>query len=282
MTAFSDGRAWVVWEDGGRVLPAQATFDETVRSLEVRAALYDPVVGRFTRTDRLTTNAVHDGSPRLSGPSADDLVAVWISTSGSELLGSASQPNTVYAAWWNGSRWTGPEVVAEVAQPILRAELLYSGSDAYVVLSVDTDGNTGTVSDQEIALLRHTGGAWQPLRMLTTNSVVDGNPKLVRTPAGQMLLAWVQGDALIVDSDLDAPGPGYTWTNLYSTGFADFRLAQNDAGRLAIVWAQPSGYSSDLWALFYDPATATWGARRRSRPMPPRKGSTASACSARP
>jgi uncharacterized repeat protein (TIGR01451 family) len=189
---------------------------------------------------------------------------VWIANPANSLLGSAAAPNTVYAARWNGAAWSAPEAVAQVAHPILRSELLYDGTSGFLVMSVDTDDDTETDADQELALVRLVGGVWQPLEWLTSNTVADANPRIARGPSGAgTILAWVQGDSVKIAADFAVGSPVHSLSVPYSSNVADFRFTRSGDGRLALVWTQPSEFSSDLWGVFYDPATGTWGDKRQ-------------------
>jgi hypothetical protein len=52
-------------------------------------------------------------------------------------------------------------------------------------------------------------------------------------------------------------------TNEYSSNLADFKLATSSDGKLGILWAEPAEFSSDLWAMFYDPIHQVWGRPKR-------------------
>ncbi len=68
------------------------------------------------------------------------------------------------------------------------------------------------------------------------------------------------------------PSPGWRetsrWcqvlrTNEYSSNLADFTMAASGGGKRALLWAEPSENSSDLFGMFYDPAAQVWGAPKQ-------------------
>jgi len=79
---------------------------------------------------------------------------------------------------------------------------------------------------------------------------------------GVLRLVWLRGGSLM-DAPLgDITKPRTFYASEYSTNLADFQLAAAADGRLAVVWAEPGEFSSDLKAIFYDPQGDVWGEPR--------------------
>lgn len=103
------------------------------------------------------------------------------------------------------------------------------------------------------------------MTQLTTDTVVDDNPQLGFDPTGNLVLTWLKDSELSSSVNLDMNQRVVIRKDEsgYSSNLADFKLAQSSDGKLAIVWAEPSkDHSSDLHALFYNPAGNVWGGLR--------------------
>ena len=212
----------------------------------------------------MTTNGYLDRSPRLAGPSATNLLLVWVANTNNDLQGSAASPNQLWSATWNGSAWGAPQPFANVPYPLLKYDMTYDGTNAYVVMSLDAGNTLTNVNAHELFEVARQLGHWGNLQQLTTNQVPDDNPQLAIDPKGHIVLVWLQGNTLASVVDFNFANQRVASTNQYSSNLADFRLAADSDGRLAIVWAAPSPqYSSDLWAMLYDPNFEVWGTSRQ-------------------
>ncbi len=101
------------------------------------------------------------------------------------------------------------------------------------------------------------------MQQLTTNSLPNENPKLALDPSGNIVLVWLQGDQLSSVVNFDFEHQQIIISNEYSSNLGDFTLAKGGGGQLAVVYAESSDNSSDLWAIFYDPIFHTWGSPRQ-------------------
>ena len=182
----------------------------------------------------------------------------WISNESNDLRGSASAPNKLFYSIYNGTTWSSPQILAQVPYSILKYSLVYDGAKGCIVLSLDTDGNPQTVADHELYRLTYSSGVWGAMTKLTNDNLPDDNPSLALDPNGNVVLVWLKGNEL--SSSMNFFDRTVIFAEELSTNLADFKLTSTGGGKLAVVWAEPSDYNSDLKAIFYEPAFQSWGA----------------------
>ncbi|MBP6734358.1 MAG: thrombospondin type 3 repeat-containing protein [Chromatiaceae bacterium] len=100
------------------------------------------------------------------------------------------------------------------------------------------------------------------MQRLTNDAVVDDNPKLAFDGQGALRVVWLHGGSLVTAPLSDSATLRTIYVSEYSTNLGDFQLAAAADGRMAVVWAEPSEFSSDLTAIFYDPQGDAWGEPR--------------------
>ena len=93
---------------------------------------------------------------------------------------------------------------------------------------------------------------------MTTDSLVDENVKFLWTDTSSKVY-WLKDNALYATVPNSTGGTLVKTFDEFSSNLASFRIAMSLNGRIAVCWAEPSEYSSDIWASFYDPALAVWG-----------------------
>ena len=262
LLTFSDGSAMAAWEDVKTALPETASFNDLVDHLEVSTSFYDPKSNRWSPAVRMTTNSHLDRSPRLAGQSSDNALLVWTSNEQNDLAGSVSKPNTLWSAKWNGTAWTAAQSVASVPQGLLKYDLTYNGSKGTLILSLDSDSDRSTNEDHELYAIKYENGSWGNLTRLTNDNVTDDNPRLATDSKGNQILVWMKGDEIYSAANGDIDGRKLVARPGYSTNVADFKLAHTLEGRIALIWAESNAqFSSDVQALFYDPALDLWGSK---------------------
>ena len=256
---FSDGAAIAAWEDANKALADSAVLSDMIGSLEISATVFDPAAGRWGSGVRLTSNAYLDATPLLSGKSKSDVMLVWIANESGDLRGKAAAPNKIYFSKFDGQTWTTAALAASVSQPIFRYDLIYGEGQGYIVLSCDTDDEIKTINDRELYRLTYENGAWGPLTRLTQDAVVDDNPQLIQARNGAYLLVWTRSDGIYSSTNFDLNAKTLIVQDPYSTNLANVRISTSANGRVALTWPAPTTNSSDLMAVFYNPANQTWG-----------------------
>jgi hypothetical protein len=260
LRTFADGSAVVAWENGGTVLSTNAALTDIMTNLEIATAFYDPVAGAWQPMQQLTTNNYLDQSPRIAGPSESNLMLVWVANTKNDSEGSSANPNQLWFATRNGSTWSTPQTFASVPYPLLKYDMTYDGTNAYVMMSLDADNTLTNVNAHELFEMAYQNGSWGGLTQLTTNQVPNDHPQMAIDPYGNIVLVWLQGNTLSSVVNFNFANQQIVGTNQYSSNLGDFKLANSSDGRLAIVWAVPSPqYPSELYAMFYDPIFEVWG-----------------------
>ncbi|WP_298039578.1 tandem-95 repeat protein [uncultured Desulfuromonas sp.] len=266
-----DGSVMAVWEDLNTVIDNTTLpeLEDVTANMEISTSVYNPTTQTWGPEKTLTANSILDRTPQLAGSFAADLLLIWIANDQNDIQGSGVAPNTIMAAWWNGADWSAPEVVATVPNYIVKYDVVYDGTRADIVLTMDTDGNSATVEDHELFHLEY-GGAWNQMVQLTSDVLADDNPQLAFDPTGDVVMAWLRGNEVSGVTNFDFANRSVIRTDEYTTNLADFKLASNGTGQIALVWAEttqseiePDMPSSDIKTIFYDPILDVWGHPRQ-------------------
>jgi hypothetical protein len=263
LLALPDGSAFAAWEDEKQVFDDSATFEDMVKNLEIKVARYDAQNKQWQGVKKLTNNDYLDRSPKLAGVSENDVLLVWIANKGNDIRGGATAPNLLRFSKWNGASWSASQTAATVPYGLVKYDVVYDGTKAHVVMSVDTDNDAATIDDRELFLVPYAGGKWGAKKRLTWNKVADDNPHLGTDPNGDIVLCWLKGGGVVSTKNFAMGSPQTVLKSEYSSNLADFKLANSPAGNIALVWAEASEYSSDLHAMFYDPLFGIWGKPRQ-------------------
>ncbi|MBI4324891.1 MAG: carboxypeptidase regulatory-like domain-containing protein [Chloroflexi bacterium] len=260
LLVFGDSSALAAWESEKTVLPDTATFDDMKANLEIKAAFFNPATPQWQPARQFTTNSFLDRSPKIAGTAKDNVLLVWAANPAKDTTGSATNANQLWFTRWNGSGWSAPQTFATVADPLLKYDLAYDGTNAHLVMSLDSDGDLQTIGDHELFQLAYLNQSWGALERLTTDAVADDNPQLAVDPGGRFVLVWLRRneissvvDFVFAEREIVRQEPEY------SSNLADFTLGGAADGRLALVWTEPSQYSSDLRIMSYDPVFRLWG-----------------------
>jgi hypothetical protein len=257
---FSDGSVVVTWENEGMVLPTNADITDVTTNLEIATAFYDAMTGTWQPMQRLTTNNFLDRSPRIAGKSGTNLMLVWVSNTNNDLEGSATNVNQLWFSTWNGTTWSKPNAFVDVPYPLLKYDMIYDGTNAYIVMSLDSDNALTNVDAHELFEVTYQNGIWSGLQQLTSDSLPNDNPQMGIDPNGHVVLTWLKGGEVSSVVDFNFTNRHVVSTNQYSSNLGDFKLATGVNGQLALLWAAPSRqYSSDIWGMFYDPDFEVWG-----------------------
>ena len=256
--AFADDSALATWEDVKVVMKDTGTFEEMVQNMEVSVSQYQPDTKQWVETQRLTNNAYLDRSPKLAGTTNNTMV-IWISNRANDIVGSSAKPNQLWYSLWTTNGWSLPQRIADIPYGIIKYSVAYDGKHGTLVMSLDTDGDLGTIADRELFQITFTNGVWGSLNRLTNDSVVDDNPQLAIAPNGDIVLTWLKGGELSSVVNFAMATRTIISTDEYSSNLADFKLASSSDGKRSILWIEPSEYSSDIHGIFYDPVAKVWG-----------------------
>ena len=263
LLTFADGTAAVIWEDGNQPLSESAVFDDMLSNLEISVAFYNPLESSWTDVTCLTSNGFLDRSPRLSGPDKNTLAAVWISSPGNQTVADGENPDKIYCSFRDGTEWSAPFMALEISFPVVKYSVAYNGTDLHIVLCLDKDRDTSTIEDRDLYLISRNSGIWTGLVPLledtTEEPAIDGNPSIFYDKDGNPVLLWIRNGKILQAVNLNMENREIVYDGEeYSTNLADFEICLSDNGRVGITWAEPSEFSSDIWAIIYQPSEDTW------------------------
>jgi hypothetical protein len=275
--AFADGSAVAAWENERTMQPTNATLSDMVSNLEVSVAWYSPALKAWLPARNMTTNHFLDRSPKLSARNPDNVLLTWVSNPANDTDGSASAPNQIWSEQWNGAQWRTAQLAATVSNALVKYDLLYDGTNANLVLSLDTVGNSTNANGHELFRIVRQGGAWGALTQLTSDQTPDDSPQMAFDPQGNVVLTWLKGAELSSVVNFNMTNRQVVRTNEYSSNLADFKLASSGDGKLAVLWSEPSENDADLWMMLYDPIFHAWGAPKQLTHDPQAERSTTAA-----
>jgi hypothetical protein len=261
--AFSDGSAVAAWENEGTLQPDTAGLTDMETNLEVSVAWYNTSSKTWQPALQMTTNSFLDRSPKLAGRSPNNVLLTWVSNPANDVNGSSTSPNQIWSAQWNGSTWSAPQLAAIVSNALVKYDLAYDGTNANLVISLDTVDYSTNANGHELFRITYQGGVWGAPGQLTSDQAPDDNPQMSFDPQGSTVLTWLKGSELSSVLNFNMTSRSVVRTNDYSSNLADFKLASSGDGKLALLWSEPSENDADLFVMFYDPIFQTWGSPRQ-------------------
>ncbi|MGE3310528.1 MAG: CARDB domain-containing protein, partial [Limisphaerales bacterium] len=259
IVVFPNGDALAAWSNQRIVHPGAATYETMLAGMDIALARFDGTAKRWFPAVSLSAGNYLNVAPKISGTSPDDCLVVWLANPANDPVGNAARPNELWSARWNAGAWSEPIRIAVVPLPVFRLAVIFNGTRGDLVCSVDQDADVSTVADREIHRATWENGQWSGLVRLTTDTVPDDNPSLLADTDGKPLLVWLRDGELCAAPDLDPTRRVVILKTEYSSNLADFRVASGPGGRAAILWAEPSEESSDVWAVLRDPTAGVWG-----------------------
>lgn len=274
-----NGQAVALWERNKLSgLADDAPLDAAVvGAFEIAYAVYSPTGNTWSTPAFLTNNGHLDSAPALARSNDGRLMAMWLANQGNQLLGDAANPDTLYYALWDGTAWSVPTVAVSGLVNVFGWSHAYNDGAAALAFVRDMDGSLETPNDVELFSAAWDGSAWSSPTRLTNDSVIDMAPVVAYSPQGQPRLVWTKGGRLhLLQGNWQTATP-QTGVLDDSANLADFALAQDAAGRLAVVWPQLSEENSDLFYSVYDPPTGRWSERLQLTHDQPLEGGAAAA-----
>lgn len=244
-------------------------LEEMKSKMEIAVSRYDAVTGQWSVPENLTSNDRLDRSPLLVTANDGTAMLTWISNDQGSLIGTTEAPNDVHFATYNGVTWSSPADVALGVPSMLKTAMAYNGTEAVIVYSADTSGDTATPEDREIFAIVYDGGAWDAPVRVTDDAIPDDNPQVAYDVDGDLLLLWYHGGDIRMKTNPSLTGvitDAVTVVDLptsASMGAADFQLATGPTGEISLIWQDPSRDLVDMWSAAYDPALDVWAPRRR-------------------
>ncbi|MCM8758472.1 MAG: carboxypeptidase-like regulatory domain-containing protein, partial [Candidatus Omnitrophica bacterium] len=277
IVVFQDGSAAVVWENVKTQLPDDASFEEMKQNLEISISFYNPQTNTWSVPYNLTDNNYLDRSPKIRGADINNLMVIWISNTYNHITGNTQNPNTIYSIILNGSAWEAPEVVVNASsypnfkKPLIGHDFVYNRKYsptnffAIAYFCFDMDEDLSTINDRDIfsnEWHRQTFGGWRKTNIWdrTDDNLPD---RILKTffIADSVYVYFLKENTVYLSYGYLSSGtsPFYTFEGDYSSNIAGVQIVRSPSGRIAFVWTEPEEFSSDIFAVFYDPVSKKFG-----------------------
>ncbi|MBU1878029.1 MAG: hypothetical protein KJ734_03675, partial [Chloroflexi bacterium] len=241
------------------------TLDITyAQSLEIAYAT--TAGGVWSAPVLLTNNSLMDRAPRLARGATDGTVlALWETSAGHDVLGTATYPLTLTCATWNGAAWSAPAPAVGGLQDVVHVTVAaYSATQAALVYVVDADGILSTTTDTDLYYSTFDGTTWSgPTLIADGASLADTASALAYDSDGGRHLLWLRaGDLVWLKDSWDLGDVEVVRAGSTAGGWLGFALAPDDEGNLAVTWQTLDETGTNLAALVYDDAAGLWSADR--------------------
>ncbi len=258
------GRGVLLWERSTLSTGITPTLNITfAQSLEIQTCAWNG--SACIVPTALTNNALMDYAPQVAALSNGNVLALWQSGDGSDVMGTSDHPLTLTTALWNNAAasWGAPQTAITNLYDLTGvAFAAYSPTRAAVVYARDVDGDLLTPDDSELFASTYDGASWTAPTRVTSDTLPDSSPALAYDAAGALHLAWLRAGKLawLNDSwDIDAR---QTLQTASEGGFIGFQLLRAANGNLALVWQTLDGSGPNLAYRLYDATNADWSAPR--------------------
>jgi hypothetical protein len=207
----------------------------------------------------VTENAQLDLGAQVTAAADGSVFAAWQSSPSNNLVGDATQPNSLQVAQWSEAGWASSQA-AELNGTLWWQLAAQDSSHALVVADQDTDGDLATGADREIFAYSWDGSAWGA-QQLSDNDVADLGPHAAYNADGTLAISWLQGEqAMGLIGDLDTPAQAWMPETILSASFAQARLIGGANGTWHLVWPDMAEQQPELLHAAYDAASQSWAA----------------------
>lgn len=258
------GRSVIIWEHAALADGVTPVLDIAfAQSLEIHACAWNGSV--CIAPTALSNNALMDYAPQLAPLADGNLLALWQSSDGTDLLGTAAHPVTLYTAVWNHATatWSAPQVALAGLYDLLGvAFAAQTSSQAAVMLARDMDGDLLTPADSELFYSTFDGATWSAPVRLTNDAVADEAPRLAYDAAGRRQLVWRRNGALVWLNNTWAIGAVQTLGAATEGGALGSALVRATNGNLALVWTTLDAAGPALAYRVFDATANAWSARQ--------------------
>lgn len=266
IAAGRNGIYIAVWE-------SETTSGETLDKSDIGFAVYNSntdegfqLPGQVLTGSMLNSEESQDTSsdfvPRIATDHNNRWIVVWrsvdVDSEGMEVvrLKSATSSN-------NGRDWSEPVIIASDVHPDAEPVVASNEAGYWVVVWSDLnpaedlpdDDTTGTL-DIFAAWSDDQGLTWSapaPIRADANDNVPDLRPRVIRTPAGEFLVAWTRiiGDTQhLMFSRASEPdtwtNEGFLLTNVRSADIYDLSLATDARNNILAMWGTSVGTDREI------------------------------------
>jgi hypothetical protein len=239
--------AIAVWERNKVVQSESSEFNaDYANAFELAYAVWDG--SSWSAPISLTNDNALDHAPVLVRGNDGILLLIWRQNAAGELVGTATNPDTLLYALWDGVAWSAPNVLLNNADGVLQVAATRHDADTMaIVYSRDADGDLDTDEDQELYLLTWSGSTWGSPTRVTDDGQPDNQPTLFYDQSGNPRLLWLKGDTLYALLG-GLTGMPQAVAVEGSAAMLDYVAAQDNNGNLVLLW---QGYSDEGVDVFY-------------------------------
>ncbi|WP_300465309.1 CARDB domain-containing protein [Desulfobacula sp.] len=273
----STGKIICVWQ---RVKNENFTGEsilDMVPEIEIVYSAYDPEAATpaWSEPQALTDNIYMDYNPMLRRGSNGNLMLLWFSNEGNQLIGNTANPTAVHYATWNGNGFSSVNTVVDALADCFKFSFAYNGTQGILTYTKDMDGTfiapEGSVepasNDQEIFLIEFDGTNWgSPTRVTADDpaDTADTNSQILYNTLGNPELVWLRGDTIVHLKNWASPYPYETIkTDILSAGLMDFKFYSDLNDHLVILWQESDDKGIDLFYSVYDNNNSLWSSDLR-------------------
>ena len=260
--------AWLRIKDPEFTTPVNTIDDLPLfyRKLEVVSAVFDPASKTWGPVTQLTDDESFDTDVHISSDGSGNLLLTWLSNDGGLFTSDGANPSALKYAFWNGSGWSTPAVVAGNLIGVSGHAAALHGSGAFIVLPRDPDADAA--DDGVLDLYTWDGTAWSGPASFAAGGVENRLPSAVYDAAGEGHVVWLRGDDL-VHATLGDHTPHVVRAGSESMAFYSTQLLVNPQGNLTLTWQESADNGpANIFATVYDTASQTWSADRRLTESP--------------
>jgi PKD repeat protein len=255
--------AWLRIKDPAFSTPINTTDDLPLfyKQLEVVTAVFDPSSKTWGPTTQLTNDTSFDTDVQISSDSAGHLLLTWLSNDGGEFMSSSATPSVLKYAFWNGSTWSPPAIIAGSLIGVSNHVAATQGTNAFVILPRDPD--PAVTNDGVLDLYSWNGSGWSNSSLFAAGGVENRLPSGVYDTNGEGHVVWLRGNDL-VHATISAPSPQTIRMGSASMGFYSAQLLNNPQGNLTLLWQEVvDNGPANIFAMLFDPLSKTWSIDRR-------------------
>jgi len=251
-------KAVLIWEKS--TLPSNQTSTEFdlsfAQSLEIYSSFFNGT--SWSSATRLTTNSLMDHSVKLIKANDGNLMSMWRSHSGNNLIGDVTNPIDLNYSIWNGSEWSAQASIMSGQTQILQTTLGLNSANQGVMLFIKS--NTGLdISSNELYYTTFNG-SWSTPSAMTSDNVNDSTPQVIYDSAGSLHIVWIRnGEIVWLKDSFDVAQAQVIKSGSTDAGFLDLKLIANSSSNLAIIWQSAMAEGSNIAYTIYDQVANNWG-----------------------
>lgn len=246
-----NNKAIAIWQRNKNIQFETSTKLNTAYTtgFEIAYSVWDG--NTWTIPTLLTNNNAYDSAPTLVRGNDGQLLAIWRQNDAGELLGDNINPDKLIFAIWNGTLWSTPQTVTELAGLLEYSAARHNNTTMTIVYSQDIDGDYGTDADVELYRMAWDGSSWDNPQRLTNNNTAENTPKIFFANDGSPQLVWLQENSLY-GSIGNFNGMPKTITTDGTAAMIDYRATQNDDDNLILLWQGLGDSGTDLFYTVYN------------------------------